>query len=175
MNPELFKSVVGFEGLYAVNRFGVIKSLDRVILGKKKQTVKARVIAQQDNGHGYKTVRLWKGNKEKSAYVHRIVLIAFTGREMKLLDACHGDGNRANNELANLRWDTRSNNHRDKLAHGTMANGEKAHTAKLTAEKVLEIRSRLSCGSPQKDVAQLFGISQRTVGDIKSRRTWKHI
>lgn len=166
--------VVGFEGLYVVSSQGEIMSVERVVYGKKKQTVREKVIGQFDNGHGYKTVRLWKDGKQKMAYVHRIVLEAFSGSEPGN-DACHNDGNRANNALSNLRWDTRSNNHADKLLHGTMANGEKARAARLTAAQVIAIRTRLSHGEEQQAMASMFSVSQPTISDISTRRTWKHI
>lgn len=174
MDEAELLSVVGFEGLYVVSRKGVIKSVERVVYGKKKQTVHEKVIGQFDNGHGYKTVRLWKSGKQTIAYVHRVVLEAFVGRSHGN-DACHNDGNRANNDLSNLRWDTRASNHADKLVHGTMPNGEMARAAKLTADKVVAIRARLSRGAEQKEMAEMFAVSQPTISDIATRRTWKHI
>ena len=173
MKPE-FVNVHGFDGLYSVSRDGEIMSLARVVIGKKKQTVSERVIRQFDNGHGYKTVRLWRDGKEFMKYVHRIVLEAFAGVSPGM-DACHNDGNRSNNSLSNLRWDTRRNNHSDKLAHGTMANGENARAAKLTVQEVKEIRARLSFGQEQGILATYYGVKQPTISDIKSRRTWHHI
>jgi hypothetical protein len=48
------------------------------------------------------------------------------------MEACHGDGDSANNRLGNLRWDTPTNNHADKILHGTTNRGERSGTAKLT-------------------------------------------
>lgn len=166
--------VHGFEGLYVVSTQGEIKSLDRVVFGKKKQTVGERVIKQFDNGSGYKTVRLWRDGKQTMKYVHRVVLEAFVGLGGDM-DACHNDGDKTNNTLANLRWDTRSSNHIDKLTHGTMANGEKARSARLTEKEVKEIRARLSFGEEQSSLAIYYGVKQPTISDIKSRRTWHHI
>jgi len=174
MSNDDWRPVVGFDGLYRVSNSGVIFSVSRVVVGKKKQTVSGRAIRQQDNGNGYKTVRLWRDGKEYNRYVHRLVLESFAGPSCGL-DCCHNDGDRNNNELSNLRWDTRSNNHMDKLSHGTMANGEKARAAKLTVEDVLLIRARIASGEEQKAIANDFGIKQPSVSDIATRRTWKHI
>lgn len=174
MNAPAVVHVLGFEGLYSVSSEGEIKSLARVVFGKKKQTVGARVVGQFDNGAGYKTVRLWRDGKQTMKYVHRVVLEAFVGVGGDM-DACHNDGDRANNALSNLRWDTRSSNHVDKLAHGTMANGEKARVARLTEKEVKEIRARLSLGEDQSSLAIYYGVKQPTISDIKSRRTWHHI
>lgn len=46
--------------------------------------------------------------------VHLYVLETFVGPRPEGMQACHGDGDPANNRLSNLRWDTCSNNNLDK-------------------------------------------------------------
>ena len=61
------------------------------------------------------------------------------------MEICHLDGDRSNNRLDNLRYDTRKNNHADKWKHGTMARGELCGHSKLKESDILEIRrSKLS-------------------------------
>lgn len=174
---EEFAPLKGYEGLYEISTFGTVTSLARTTSPEcgKKQTTKSRVISQQDNGHGYKTVRLYKENKQRIAYVHRLVLETFIGECPKGMEACHNNGYRWHNHLSNLRWDTKAGNHADKFAHGTIRNGEKARAAKLTAEKVIEIRNRIYGGAEQDFLARAFGVSQSSISDIATRKTWKHI
>ena len=173
---EEWSSVKGFEGLYEISTSGCVIGIARTTEGgSKKQTTKSCVKSHISNGNGYMTVRLCKDGKQKISYVHRLVLQAFVGDQPEGMNACHNDGNRANNELQNLRWDTIKNNHMDKVLHGTVANGELAPFAKLTKEIVLNIRARILGGEEQKEIASSLGISQPTVSDINTRRTWKHI
>lgn len=54
--------------------------------------------------------------------------------------------------------------------------GEKNAHAKLTAEKVIELRKRYADGGiTLKDLAKQYGISRLTAGDAVRRVTWKHI
>jgi DNA-binding XRE family transcriptional regulator len=54
--------------------------------------------------------------------------------------------------------------------------GEKNGGAKLTAEKVREIRELASSRSKnQRDIAKLFNVSQGTINHIMTGRLWKHI
>lgn len=54
--------------------------------------------------------------------------------------------------------------------------GEEANGVKLTEKKVLEIRVIMASGKVRnQDVAIVYGVDRRTVRDIASRRTWKHI
>lgn len=68
-----------------------------------------------------------------------------------------------------LRWGTHTENMRDKLRDGTSLRGESHPLACLSREDVLKIR-----GMPgkQAEIGDLFGVSQQTVSDIKSRRRW---
>lgn len=70
-----------------------------------------------------------------------------------------------------LRWDTRTGNCADKLAHGTANRGAKHGNAKLTAEQVVEMRGLKGALSTSKLGAK-FGVSQQTASDIVSRRRW---
>jgi hypothetical protein len=54
--------------------------------------------------------------------------------------------------------------------------GEAQWQAKLTEEKVREIRRRCAKRSPEnRIVAEEMGITMFTIGDILRRKTWKHV
>lgn len=55
---------------------------------------------------------------------------------------------------------------------GRHVRGEKVKSSKLTEAKVLEIRSATGT---QNEIAELFGISRATVGNIKARKRWSHV
>lgn len=81
------------------------------------------------------------------------------------MEACHFDGNPANNRLENLRWDTRTNNHADKRAHGTLMAGERHYRAKLTEQQVRELRAAwVPNVVTKKMLASRYGIC---VGQVK--------
>lgn len=170
-----WKPVPGYEGLYVVSDHGTVKSIARVVTGSKRQSVSERVLAQMTNGKGYLTVRLSRNNSARIYYVHRLVLAAFVGPAPAGSEACHNDGSRSNNRLSNLRWDTHKNNHSDRQKHGTLNNGEQARAVRLTAGRVLEIRAELASGVTQAALMARFQVSQPTISDIQTRRTWKHI
>lgn len=57
---------------------------------------------------------------------------------------------------------------------GTNA-GEKCPHAKLTDDAVREIRRRVAAGTPQKDMAEAFGVHKVTVSQIVARKSWAHV
>ena len=62
---SIFKPIKGFENMYEISNYGIIKSVDRNIICKDGQIkpIKSRYIRPADNGSGYKFVYLWKDNK----------------------------------------------------------------------------------------------------------------
>lgn len=53
--------------------------------------------------------------------------------------------------------------------------GERQHCAKLTAELVIKIRELASSGLRDAEISQKFGVCRENVGQIRRRKTWKHI
>jgi len=53
--------------------------------------------------------------------------------------------------------------------------GENNNLAKLSAEKVIEIRKRFSGGEKNKFLAKEYGVSISTISSVCHKQTWKHI
>jgi hypothetical protein len=85
-----------------------------------------KVLKPLTGNGGYCFVHLWVGPKMHRRAIHRLVLIAFEG-DRPGLEACHNNGDKRDNRLANLRWDTRSANVLDMVRHGTHNNARKTH------------------------------------------------
>lgn len=98
-DKEIWRDVVGYEGLYKVSNFGRIKSLPR------NGTVKyERLLRQKVSNKGYCTVALSKHNKTKYKMVHRLVAEAFLDNPKGLPLINHKDENKLNNYVGNLEW-----------------------------------------------------------------------
>ena len=131
---EVWKPVVGYEGLYQVSNLGRVKSLPRKVRqtsrwGKEMQrTVQEKILTAHPllrSGHLY--VRLHKEKKGKDWYVHTLVLTAFVGPRPEGMECLHRDGDPTNNRVENLRWGTRSQNRLDTVKHGRDHNASKPH------------------------------------------------
>lgn len=130
--------------------------------------------------HGYYQVSLCKNGKIYKRTVHRLVLETFVGECPKEMEACHNNGIRADNRLKNLRWDTKKNNHKDAIRHGTHTcltqKGENHSQAKLIEQDVRMIVYMYRTGEfLQKEIAEIYKIHQVHVSDIINKKTWKHI
>ncbi|WP_390623416.1 NUMOD4 domain-containing protein [Subtercola endophyticus] len=114
---EIWKAVPGFMGRYEVSDLGRIRSFAKSKSG--------RVRSLTPNSQGYLIVDLWSGNRPTTHRVNRLVLRAFQGEPIDGAEACHNNGDRLDNRLNNLRWDTRLENMRDIRRHGTHENARK--------------------------------------------------
>lgn len=78
MSKEIWKEVLGYEGLYEVSNYGKVRSKNRYVDCKKYKAFKKGVLLKprKDKG-GYLTVYLSRGNKHKQFFVHRLVAMSF--------------------------------------------------------------------------------------------------
>jgi hypothetical protein len=121
---------------------------------------------------GHLHLRLGRGSP--FMLVHRLVLSAFAGPCPEGMEACHYNGNPADNRLCNLRWDTRKANHADKVRHGRSARGERNFLAKLTTSDVQRIRDMNRNGVLGKDIARHFRVTPANISSILKGKTWNH-
>lgn len=105
----MWKSVVGYEGLYEVNELGQVRSIGRL-------NTKGIVLRQYSN-NGYMYVALSKIGKVKRKRVHRVVLEAFVGRDDEK-QVNHINGDKSDNRLENLEYCTASENQKHSYANG---------------------------------------------------------
>lgn len=78
---------------------------------KYESKVEGRELTPISNGLGYMQVKLTtKDNGYKNFYVHLLVLNAFKPTTRTDVEASHKDNNKANNNLGNLEWLTKSEN-----------------------------------------------------------------
>lgn len=112
MESEIWRPVVGYEGLYEVSSIGRIRSVDRLIECKNGviHHIKGRIIRPCVSQTGYLCVSLSKNNTGKTLKLHRIVATAFIENKYNKPHVDHIDTDRKNCKVSNLRWATRKEN-----------------------------------------------------------------
>ena len=146
------------------------------IFSHKRCGCKGGKLNPSSGPHGYQRVTLCKNGKVYFKSIHRLVLETFVGPCPKGMEACHNDGNPANNQLNNLRWDTHKENGKDMIRHETSPKGENHGMAKLKEQDVRMIiyiyRTR---EFSQREIGKMFGVTHITVRNIVNKKTWKYI
>jgi hypothetical protein len=110
---EIWKDIVGYEGLYEVSSLGRIKCLERKVntKGNSLRTVKERIRKPQIKQNGYHIVNLGNGKGKVTTFsVHQIVAQAFIPGFIKSTEINHIDGNPGNNNIKNLEISNPSHN-----------------------------------------------------------------
>jgi NUMOD4 motif-containing protein/HNH endonuclease len=154
--PETWKPVVGYEGLYMVSDLGNVRSLRRSSRPRLRGDLLSPGMSAKS---GRFKVALCRDSKQKTVYVHRLVLEAFVGPCPEGCEALHGPRGPLVNSLDNLSWGTRSQNQGpDMLRDGTSRRG-KPRKLKFTEAMVLECRRRYAAGEAQLALAAEFSVS----------------
>jgi hypothetical protein len=124
----------------------------------------------------------WTTGNIQTFLTHRLVLLAFVGPCPDGHEACHNNNKRCDNRLKNLRWDTPSNNQKDRVKHGTSVRGisnnvgSKNGGAILSEAKVKRIRSKYKTGKyTQKQLALIYRVSHWTIMGIVNMTKWAHV
>ena len=94
-NNEVWKDILGYEGLYQVSDKGRLKSI-----GYGKERILKLV---KDRG-GYLTVGLRKNGEVKTCKIHRLVAQTFIPNPDNLSDINHKDEDKTNNSVQNIEW-----------------------------------------------------------------------
>ncbi len=169
------KQIPGFPN-YFINKDGQIWSIPRKnSLGRMRRGFWLKFAI---NNNGYCNVVLTVNSCRHTCTIHRLVLQTFVGSCPEGMEACHNNGNKQDNWVENLRWDTRSENAFDTIRHGTRVDtrGEKCGMSKLTNEKVRVIRHlRRVAKFTMADLAWQFDVYASTIERIVNRKTWRHV
>ena len=163
---EIWKDIPSYEGHYQVSNLGNVKSI---------KYSRQRILKPATNIHGYFMVCLHVKNTQKLITIHSLVSMAFLNHKPNktheiVID--HINNLKTDNRLENLRWDTRKNNHADKILHGTEQRGSKNGNAKVTEEIALLAKYGKDSLS---NLASKFQLSKSTLSNIRYGQTWKHL
>lgn len=109
-------------------------------------------------------------------YVHRVICEAFNGPCPDGLQCRHIDGDKTNNAASNLAWGTKRENEDDKRMHGTLPIGEANPMAKLSQQRVRDMRSvRAATGDSYARIAKAFGVSTMTAFRAITGQSWREV
>lgn len=167
MQVSLWKDVIGYERIYSIDEYGVIKSKDRFEAfrgGLRKRA--GRILKIKTDFGGYQVVHLRdkENNKESWISIHRLVAEAFIPNPQSKPTVNHKDGDKLNNHRDNLEWSS----HKEQMVHAVnnkllTVRGNTLYDKEFK-NKVRDyfIENKISI----KALGRFFNISERTAGRI---------
>jgi len=170
---EIWRDVVGFEGLYEVSDGGRVRNVGT-----------GRILKLKRDKYGYHCLSLRKDGRPYYFLAHRLVGLAFLGIPTGDLEINHKNGKTTDNRIENLEWVTHAENikhgwdllgcYRKKPTASMYARGVKHGRSKLTDEAVRQIRKLYQKGKGQV-LADRFGVSISTIGRVVRGEAWAHV
>lgn len=126
------------------------------------------------DGNGY--AQMWDGSK--IAPLCRLICEEEHGpppsEEHQAAHSC-GKGHQGCVTKGHLRWATPVENNADKKDHGTYREGEANHSAKLTVDKVIEIRRLHASGVSYSQLQRQFNTCVANISQIVNGKTWRSV
>lgn len=161
---EVWKSVVGYEGLYEVSNLGRVRCLKTGTFRKTNGV----------NSSGYQSLTFVKNKIRKSITVHRLVAISFMENQKNKREVNHKNGIKTDNRVENLEWVTPKENQRHSVDTGLKSKGETNYNSKLTESQAIEIKYGYFdlC---HKEIACIYGVAKSRISSIRTGKDWKHI
>jgi hypothetical protein len=120
---EIWKDIIGYEGIYQISTLGNVKSLGNQFTKKEK------MLKQKLDRNGYNSISLCKNGDAKHFLIHRLVAISFLYKKENKDYVNHLDGVKTNNNINNLEWVTASENQKHAFANGLNKISENAFKA----------------------------------------------
>ncbi|AMV29393.1 NUMOD4 motif protein [Gemmata sp. SH-PL17] len=147
--------------------------------GQIRNRRSGRVLTGTITKNGYRQVNVNRGGYRVCAFAHRLVALAFFGPAPPGYVTNHLNANKLDNRPSNLEWTTPEGNSQHAVALGLFKPvrlfGEKNPNAKLTADRVRELRALRQQGTSFAELGRVFGVSTRYAYLVANRTYWKHV
>ena len=140
---EKWKAIKGYEGLYEISSYGVVKSFH-----KNKDGVFISQHTEKCNHTNHKSLTLSKDKVKTQFRVHRLVAEAFIDNPENKCCVNHKDNNGENNIYSNLEWATQSENIQHSANQGRL---------KEATDKANKVQSDLAKMKRENMVGEVYG------------------
>jgi len=167
MNNEIIWKDVILDGIvtnYEVSNTGLIRN-------KSNGNVLSNVIAN----NGYYVVNLHINNLQHTKTIHRLVANTFIPNPENKPQVNHINGNKLDNRVENLEWNTQLENIQHAFNNGLMPKGSEWSFSKYADDQIHLVCKLLEYQIPIRLITDLTGVKSSTIFDIRKGISWTHI
>ena len=163
MIVENWKTIKNYEN-YQISDFGNVKMTENNLTRKERQ-LKPLITTK-----GYHRVRLYQNNISKFYFIHRLVAEYFLTNIENKNTVNHINGNKSDNSLINLEWNTYRENMNHSIENKLSSCGERNGRSKITQIQAEEIRKSTLTSN---QLSEIYGIHKSNINRIRRGDGWK--
>ena len=166
---EVWKNVIGFEEIYQISSFGNLKSFK-----KNKDGI---ILKQTNKKGGYFSVVLIFNNKIKYTRIHRLVAESFILNPENKKHVNHIDGNKQNNNVSNLEWNTPKENTNHAISlNPNIIKGIRNYNQNIRPKKIIQKdlnETIIDVFNNAKEASDKTGVCQRNILQVANKTEYK--
>lgn len=174
---EMWKDIIGYEGMYQISNYGRVKSLPRFYNQWRggKTPIKGKILKHWAINCGYLNVRLANDGNCKNFSIHRLVATHFLQKIKGKNFVNHKDSDKTNNYYKNLEWCTQKENIKHSYDNKLAKTGSDRTQSKLSRTDVINIKKLYKKNVfGYVEVAKLFDVSPRAIYNLINNKTYKN-
>ena len=169
IEDEEWRYVPDSNNLYMVSNYGRVKSF--------RYNMEEGLILRPCKMGNFLALKISVNKKMVNWYIHKLVATVFIPKESeRFTHVIHKDLNYKNNQVNNLEWATKDKVFENVRTRNRLSGKRrKPVNTKLKEKDVALLKSMLSRGVSQVEVAKLFAISEMQVTRIKRGENWGYV
>lgn len=165
--------IISYAKRYSISDDGKVKSYAKCKTGKYLKPSKS---GKDKRGYLFVDIALDIGIY-RQCQIHRLVAEAFIPNPDNKPCVNHKDGNKLNNNVSNLEWVTYKENTQHALNNNLLNPpiGERSGSCKISEVTAKNIVSDIISGKTNKEISEIYGLSNRHISSIRTKSVWKHL
>lgn len=170
LKGEIWLPIIGYEEIYEVSNKGRIKVLERQINVRYGTSIRKEKLIKPSLNKvvNYLYIGLHKDGKYTNSRIHRLVAEAFIPNPENKREVNHINGDKLNNSVENLEWNTPLENTRN-----AFKNGLNNKRLKLKLEDIPIIKEMYKNNNySYREIGEMYGVERKAIMRAVLGQTW---
>ena len=154
---------------------GIVTDYQASNIGFIRNKITGKILSNVIANNGYYVVNLHINNSQHTKTVHRLIATTFIQNPYNKTQVNHINGNKLDNRVENLEWNTQLENIQHAFNSGLMPKGSEWSFSKYTDYQIHLVCKLLEYRIPIHLITDITGVNDSTIFDIRKGISWVHI